>query len=112
MGALHEAHLSLVDAARRDCDVVVASVYVNPAQFAANEDLSTYPRTLEKDVAMLSQRGVAAVFCPSDAEMYPQGSTTVKLRVSNATELAEGASRPHFYRFDGRPQRSQRSSRP
>jgi 2-dehydropantoate 2-reductase len=99
MGALHEAHLSLVDAARRDCDVVVASVYVNPAQFAANEDLSLYPRTFEQDLAKLSERGVDAVFCPSDTEMYPDGTTDVQLRVIHATELAEGASRPHF--FDG-----------
>lgn len=99
MGALHEAHLSLVDAARRDCDMVVASVYVNPAQFAANEDLSLYPRTFEQDLAKLSERGVDAVFCPSDAEMYPDGTTDVQLRVVRATELAEGASRPHF--FDG-----------
>ncbi|RLN44520.1 hypothetical protein BBJ28_00010797 [Nothophytophthora sp. Chile5] len=67
---LHEGHLSLVQQARRSCDFVAASIFVNPAQFGPNEDYSKYPRTFEKDVALLKQQGVDLVFFPSADEMY------------------------------------------
>lgn len=98
MGALHEGHLRLCDAAAAAADLVVVSVFVNPTQFAPHEDLDRYPRTLEADCEATAKRGVALVFAPTAAEMYPPGfQTEVRVR-----ELARGlcaTSRPHF--FDG-----------
>ncbi|KAE8904491.1 hypothetical protein PF005_g10081 [Phytophthora fragariae] len=70
MGGLHAGHMSLVQQAKRSCDFVAASIFVNPAQFGPNEDYSKYPRTFEKDVALLEQQGVDLVFFPSADEMY------------------------------------------
>lgn len=70
MGGLHDGHMSLVKQARRSCDFVAASIFVNPAQFGPNEDYSKYPRTFEKDVALLEKQGVDLVFFPSADEMY------------------------------------------
>ena len=98
MGYLHEGHVSLMRAARRDTDVVVSSVFVNPLQFAANEDLDDYPRDLERDSELATAAGVDVLFVPSTTEMYPHGhpiATTVT--VTGASEGFEGASRPsHF----------------
>lgn len=96
MGALHDGHLALVDAARRSADAVVVSIFVNPLQFGASEDFSHYPRTLDADTAALDARGVACVFAPGVDEMYGVGArTTVMPRPSG--ELYEGAVRPgHF----------------
>ena len=71
MGALHEGHLSLIDLARESADVVIVSVYVNPAQFAPNEDFRSYPRDLDRDLEICQAKGVNFVFAPDDAEMYP-----------------------------------------
>jgi len=71
MGALHEGHLSLVRAAREGCDVVAASIFVNPTQFGPNEDLAKYPRSFERDCAWLEREGVELLFAPSVEEMYP-----------------------------------------
>lgn len=75
MGYLHEGHLSLVDVARRHADLVVLSIYVNPAQFAAGEDLDEYPRDLERDLDLAGRRDVDVVFLPSDEEIYPEPQT-------------------------------------
>jgi pantoate--beta-alanine ligase len=98
MGALHEGHLSLVDLAAQHADVVVLSVFVNPAQFAPGEDFERYPRNLERDVRLAAERGVALVFAPDRAEMYPRPLlTTVTMR--GITDDLEGAHRPGH--FDG-----------
>src|SRR5215213_3575448 len=76
MGALHAGHLALVRLARRRADRVVVSIFVNPAQFAPNEDYGSYPRTWAADVAALSQLGVDAIWAPSVAIMYPNGFAT------------------------------------
>jgi pantoate--beta-alanine ligase len=97
MGALHEGHLSLVRAARASCDLVAASIFVNPAQFAAHEDLDKYPRTFEADCAMLEAEGVDLVFAPSVAEMYPAGASTW-ITVEGVGDRLDGASRPGHFR--------------
>lgn len=96
MGALHEGHLSLARAAREQCDRVIASVFVNPTQFAPGEDYERYPRDLQEDAARLAEVGVSAVFAPSVETMYPPGSGAT-IDVGSAAEPFEGASRPsHF----------------
>lgn len=96
MGALHQGHLSLVDQAARECDVVIASIYVNPTQFAPHEDFAKYPRTLQHDLSMLEAHGCHAVFVPENDVMYPDGFSTsiVPPKVAN---VLEGEFRPtHF----------------
>jgi pantoate--beta-alanine ligase len=96
MGALHEGHLSLVRAAARDCDVVVASIFVNPLQFGAGEDLDAYPRDLAGDLASLGPAGVDLVFHP-DAVTFTPADRLTTVTVAGLTERYEGASRPtHF----------------
>jgi pantoate--beta-alanine ligase len=96
MGALHEGHASLFRAARRDCDVVLASVFVNPTQFDEKHDFELYPRTLETDCAMMDAAGVDVVFAPSVAEMYPNGTRYTVEEKEFSRELC-GAHRPgHF----------------
>ncbi len=96
MGALHEGHLSLVRRARGEADRIVVSIFVNPAQFAPNEDFDAYPRTEARDVAMLAEFGVEAVFAPSAREMYPDGFST-SIGVGGASEGLESDFRPHFF---------------
>lgn len=97
MGALHEGHLALVEAARRTPgSVVVVSIFVNPLQFGPGEDLDAYPRTLDEDVARLADAGVELVFAPSAAAMYPDGPRTT-LQPGPTGEILDGAARPgHF----------------
>jgi len=97
MGALHDGHLALVRAAKRvPGSVVVVSIFVNPLQFGAGEDLDAYPRTLDSDLAMLRGEGVEIVFTPTAADMYPNGLRTTVQPGPLAAEL-EGGSRPtHF----------------
>lgn len=96
MGALHEGHLSLVRRARAECGAVAASIFVNPLQFGPNEDLARYPRTFDDDCKQLAAEGVAVLFAPSAAEMYPAGAVT-KITVGGIGDRLDGASRPgHF----------------
>lgn len=97
MGALHEGHLSLVRQARKSADMVAASIFVNPTQFGPNEDLDRYPRTLERDLALLEREGVDAVFAPSAREMYPDGFSTY-VSVEGLSSILEGAIRPTHFR--------------
>lgn len=97
MGALHDGHLSLMRAARTTTDVVVASVFVNPLQFGADEDLGAYPRDLATDLAAAEGVGVDVVFAPSVAQMYPEGEVATTVTVGGLSEVLEGATRPgHF----------------
>ncbi len=96
MGYLHDGHVSLMDAARATNDVVVTSIFVNPLQFAAHEDLDDYPRDLERDAALAEAAGVDVLFVPPVDEMYPQPVATT-VSVGGVSEGFEGASRPtHF----------------
>jgi pantoate--beta-alanine ligase len=97
MGALHAGHLSLVAAARAECDAVAASIFVNPTQFGPNEDFASYPRTFEDDCRKLTEAGVDLLFAPSAEEMYPPGNTTFIDPGPIATRL-DGASRPGHFR--------------
>jgi pantoate--beta-alanine ligase len=97
MGFLHEGHLSLVRRARLECNRVVVSIYVNPAQFGPSEDLSAYPRDVQRDLAMLRSEGVDLVWTPSDAVMYPPGYQTW-VQVEDITKVLEGALRPGHFR--------------
>ncbi len=102
MGALHEGHLSLVSAARAENDLVVASIFVNPLQFADLgdcDDYRNYPRTLEADAKLLGSAGVDIIFAPDVEEMYPQGTPEIWVRTGEMGAQLEGASRPGH--FDG-----------
>ena len=95
MGALHEGHMSLVREARRHAELVVVSIFVNPAQFAPNEDFDAYPRTLAADLGKLAGHA-DLVFAPTAREIYPQGYATT-IRVDGPSEGLESGFRPHFF---------------
>ncbi len=97
MGALHEGHMSLVHAAMAECQPVVASIFVNPAQFGPGEDLQKYPRTLDADRVRLEEAGVSYLFAPEAAEMYPQGFRTW-VNVEGLSDRLEGRVRPGHFR--------------
>jgi len=97
MGFLHEGHLALVDLARSHADRVVASIYVNPTQFGANEDLDAYPRDEQGDLEKLASRGVDGVFLPSSDEMYPHGAQTF-VELEELPHHLCGLSRPSHFR--------------
>src|SRR3954454_22683696 len=97
MGALHDGHLSLVDAARTECDLSVVTIYVNPTQFAPNEDFQEYPRELTRDLSLLAGRGCDFVFAPSNESVYrPNHSTFVD--VGPIGTILEGEFRPTHFR--------------
>jgi pantoate--beta-alanine ligase len=98
MGALHAGHLSLVEEARRHATRVAVTIFVNPTQFGPSEDLSRYPRPLEKDLALCREAGASLVFTPPEAEMYPEGEAT-RVHVARLTEGLCGPFRPGH--FDG-----------
>jgi len=96
MGYLHQGHLSLIKAARKECDFVVVSIYVNPIQFGAGEDFEEYPRDLTRDAQLSQEVGVDLIFAPSDRAMYPGGYATF-VEVKRLTEGLCGKNRPgHF----------------
>jgi len=97
MGALHEGHLSLMRAARSQCDLVAASLFVNPLQFGPGEDLAKYPRDFEGDRALLEEEGVDFLFAPGVEEMYPAGAVTY-VTVEGLSDKLDGQSRPGHFR--------------
>jgi pantoate--beta-alanine ligase len=97
MGSLHEGHLSLLRAARAECDTVVMSLFVNPAQFEDEEDLDTYPGDEGRDLALADEAGVDLVFAPAREEMYPSGFQTW-VEVTELGSILEGKVRPGHFR--------------
>ncbi|HEY4961432.1 MAG TPA: pantoate--beta-alanine ligase [Terriglobales bacterium] len=97
MGALHEGHLSLVRESKSQCDVTAVSIFVNPLQFGPTEDFAKYPRTFERDAALLQGLGVDLLFVPSVAEMYPTGAKT-NVEVGDLSGRLDGGSRPGHFR--------------
>lgn len=97
MGYLHEGHLSLVRKAREDCRSIVVSIYINPTQFGANEDLDAYPRDLERDLGLLEKENVELVWVPNSEIMYPADYQTW-VTVEGVTQKLEGAMRPVHFR--------------
>lgn len=97
MGALHRGHLDLMETARRECDFVVTSIFVNPTQFAPHEDLAKYPRPRERDLELCQNVGVDLVFYPTVPEMYPPGAVTT-VNVEGLSAVLEGAIRPTHFR--------------
>ncbi len=97
MGYLHAGHLSLVKESIRRCDCTVVSIFVNPAQFAPNEDYNKYPRNIQRDIEVLEKEGVDLIFIPRDEEMYPEGYKTYVV-VKNLQDRLCGISRPDFFK--------------
>jgi len=97
MGALHAGHMALVERAKRECSQVVTSIFLNPTQFGAKEDLSKYPRTFEADSAKLAAAGVDAIFAPQPGDVYPPGFRTY-VNVDGLSDRLEGRSRPGHFR--------------
>jgi len=97
MGALHEGHLSLVREARRMCDTVIVTIFVNPKQFGPGEDFQNYPRDLTKDTMLLGDYNVDYIFAPAPDEIYPKNSST-HVEVAGLSEQLEGAARPGHFR--------------
>ena len=96
MGALHEGHLVLVAESNKICKNTVVSIYLNPAQFANGEDLTTYPKTVDADLDKLANFQVESIFFPNDSEMYPEGLST-RIQENNLSRLLEGKRRPEFF---------------
>jgi pantoate--beta-alanine ligase len=99
MGALHEGHAALVREARRTCDTVIVTIFLNPLQFGPAEDLARYPRTFDADLALCTREGVDLVFAPGPDVVYPDGDPGVRVSAGHLGEVLEGRSRPGH--FDG-----------
>tara|TARA_B100001142_G_scaffold95223_1_gene97117 strand:- start:221 stop:1054 length:834 start_codon:yes stop_codon:yes gene_type:complete len=97
MGALHQGHLSLIQESKKHCSKTIVSIYINPTQFSENEDLSSYPKTITRDLNNLKKLKIDAVFLPTDEEMYPKGKTENFNYESPLFTKLEGKSRPHFF---------------
>ena len=97
MGALHQGHISLVRAARKECDRVAVSLFVNPLQFGPSEDLAKYPRNFDRDCTLLEREGVEVLFAPSVEEMYPAGAVTY-VSAEGLSDRLCGRSRPGHFR--------------
>jgi len=98
MGYLHEGHLSLIRKARRECDEVIVSIFINPTQFGRGEDYHSYPRDLKRDIALSEKEKVNVIFAPSVEEMYPEGYSTFVQVEGRLSSVLEGASRPGHFR--------------
>ena len=98
MGYLHEGHLSLMRIARKKCDVLVVSIFVNPTQFGAGEDLAQYPRDIERDKKLCREEGVDVIFLPDEREMYPENYSTYVEVSGNITNVLCGYFRPGHFR--------------
>ncbi|MGI5828621.1 MAG: pantoate--beta-alanine ligase [Bradymonadia bacterium] len=98
MGYLHDGHLSLVHAAKKKCDVVILSNFVNPTQFGPNEDFDVYPRNAERDRILCEEAGVNVIFAPKVDELYPNGQNSTMVEVLGLSDLHCGASRPGHFR--------------
>jgi pantoate--beta-alanine ligase len=96
MGALHEGHLALTREAKRNCDIVIASIFVNPAQFAPNEDFDSYPRDHKSDISKLEQENCNALFIPEINEIYNKHNS-IEIKVNRNADILCGKSRPHFF---------------
>ena len=99
MGALHEGHAALIREARRSCDAVVVTIFLNPLQFGPSEDMARYPRTFDADLALCTREGVDLVFAPGPDVVYPDGDPGVRVSAGRLGEVLEGRSRPGH--FDG-----------
>jgi len=97
MGALHEGHLTLIDEARRVADVAIMSIFVNPLQFGPSEDFDRYPRTLDDDAKLATERGVDFLFTPTREDMYPEHAPVVFVHPGSIGKEWEGAVRPHHF---------------
>jgi pantoate--beta-alanine ligase len=97
MGALHNGHLSLIRRAKKHADHIVVSIYVNPEQFAPNEDFGSYPRTLERDLEFCRQEGVGTVFTPNDEIMYGSGEKFFRIEIDVLNNHLDGGSRPGYF---------------
>ena len=97
MGALHEGHLTLVDEAKRVADTVIMSIFVNPLQFGPSEDFDRYPRTLDDDAKLATDRGVDFLFTPTREDMYPEHAPVVFVHPGSVGKEWEGAVRPHHF---------------
>jgi pantoate--beta-alanine ligase len=98
MGALHEGHLRLIEQCRAQTGCVVVSIFVNPTQFAPNEDFARYPRTMESDLRLCAEAGVDLVFTPTVAAIYPRHAESTFVEVPRLSQILEGASRPGHFR--------------
>ncbi len=99
MGNLHDGHLAIIDQAKQQADIVIASIFVNPMQFDRQSDLANYPRTLQEDCEKLKRRSINLVFAPSPQEFYPQGMEKQSfVEVPELSTILEGASRPGHFR--------------
>jgi pantoate--beta-alanine ligase len=96
MGGLHDGHLSLISASKQNADKTVASLFVNPSQFAPHEDFATYPRDENGDLGKFESAGADLIFAPNVAEIYPDGHST-KIEVQGISQVLEGEFRPHFF---------------
>ena len=97
MGYLHKGHLSLIRKAQRSCDIVITSIFVNPTQFAPNEDFARYPRNIEQDTRLCTSAGSTVLFVPPENEMYPEGYSTY-VSVEHVSSILEGKFRPTHFR--------------
>ena len=97
MGALHNGHLSLINKSNQTCDYTIVSIFVNPIQFSKNEDLSTYPKPLDRDLALLNKFKIDAIFLPTSEVMYPKGFSTF-VNENIVSMGLEGKSRPSFFK--------------